>query len=205
MNQKIIRFIVLVFTAMLACCCTDVPFYKDFHDGHYQIGMYVNGVEYHDRRPGFAPPFTNFFEGTHRIGSSVINIYFSGEVGPKDNREDTSNIRYIQMCMCVDSAQFQPSAKYYFTPTSVTVEDFPYYWYGEDYITETLLAGEITDEVRTSYRIKDGWLLLGDDIALSKDGDMAVYYRFKYSQFEFYAEDESGNGIVVPDGYCRRK
>ena len=46
-------------------------------------------------------------------------------------------------------------------------------------------------------------LLLGDDIILS-EGIGEVYYAFKCSQFEFYAEDESGNGIVVTDGYCRR-
>lgn len=178
---------------------------KDGYDD-YNVGMYINGVEYHEKIRGiFSPPINCGFCASTKSKSKVIFI----EGGYRDlgtnNKAEIDNTYGFVITMCVDSAQYNPATKYHFMQSALSKQDL-YNMFFHNFSLERLdsciVIGTVRDQDYVTYNIKDGWLLLGDN-SLIVQYEEDAYYRYQCALFEFYAESEEGKGLNVTNGFCK--
>ena len=199
-NHTIIFFLVGI--VLVLSSCKKVVANKGGYDD-YNVGMYINGVEYHEKiRSLFSPPIRCGFIASTRSDSKVIFIDGAyGDLGT-NNKVEKYNTYGFGITMCVDSARYNSSTKYYFLQSGLSNLDLHKIYEGKERLDSCILIGDVEDQDRVVYTIKDGWLLLGDN-SLIVQYEEEAYYRYQCALFEFYAESEDGKGLNVTNGFCK--
>jgi hypothetical protein len=203
--KHIVLFFLVGFVSSLSSCIEGVNVANKGEYNDYNVGMYINGVEYHEKiRSLFSPPVRCGFSASTRANSNLIFIQGAYSDLGTNNKAEFNNTYGFCISMCVDSAQYNPTTKYHFSQSTLSDLDLQNIFQSDslERLDSSIVIGDLEDQDYVVYTIKDGWILLGDNSLIVDDG-WYIYYGFKCAYFEFYAESEDGIGISVTDGFCK--
>lgn len=183
---------------------------KDYYD--YEFGAFINGQECHECENIFFNPYP--IDGGLCAHSRIntTGIYISGgrrdEISPR-----RGNISYgLFIEMYIDSTQYDPSKKYYFSDTTFSNGVLYNKFKNNENVSEPILIGRLESQIegeffKSVYTIKEGWLLLGDNECIYSAAPPPVieesFYSYHCAKFEFIAEGNPGEILTITDGYCK--
>lgn len=206
------KYIVLIILAMapvvlLSSCHEEVRDKGEY--GNYLIGMYINGVEYHEisgTYPGWGTPPVCGFRFISKPQSKYVLV--SGgieDLGPRDNKQD----RYVfHIGIYADSTLFQQNGtQFLFDNRSMETEDEVYSLYKKNTTVDSpIWVGYLYNyDKDIVYYITYGWIQYYNLCTwYSDDGNMDNQgLWFSNVFFEFMAESEDGEFLRITDGYCK--
>ena len=189
--QRIAQLLVIVgLIVILSSCQKPQKWTGNYYD--YQCGFVVNGVEYHGNYySGLTAGACYGFSKLSRDGVLVSILWEGFKISFSPWRNDNiwsdwNDYYHLYFELFIDPDTFKSSQQVYFT--------------GGDYYPypgKPVVHGYLVRTYRLVYNIVEGSITFGpegfDDYHRNKD---TVY-------FEFTAENESGEVLVVTDGYCK--
>lgn len=203
--MKRFSIFLIVLLALLPSCTPEVRDKGKYEN--YLIGMYINGVEYHEisgTYPGWGSPRVCGFKLINRPQSKYV-LVLGGirDLGPRDNKQD----RYeFAIYIYADSTLFQQNGtQFLFDNHSMKTGDEVYSLYKNNVTVDSpKWAGYLCNN-NIVYYITYGWIQYYNLCTwYSDDGNMENQgLWFSNVFFEFMAESEDGDFLRITDGYCK--
>ena len=193
---NIIRLVWVICGMILIGSCNEPDAFKgwdkDYED--YQLGAYINGIEYHESRSFFHPVDIGFYMMQR---DSLLLIRPAADLHFKCQKDEY----FCDIMIIVNNSTYKAGETYSFNRTVWEYDYFNEFRRGKYEIFGNLpfVIAAITKSPpyeNVSFVSTDGEIILG---AFDKDGHNSDVIRFSLK-----AEDENGNSLKVEGGYCKK-
>ena len=191
-----IRLVLVICGMILIGSCNDPcvskGWDKDYYD--YQLGAYINGIEYHEWRSFFYPVDMGFYMMQR---DSLLLISPAPDLHFKCQKDEY----YCDIIIIVNNSTYKAGDTYSFNRTVWEYDYFNEFRRGKYELFGNLpfVIAAFTKSPpyeNVSFISTDGVITLG---AFDEDGHNSDVIRFSLK-----AEDEYGNSLKVEDGYCKK-
>lgn len=205
--MKCFSIFLIVLLALLPSCNPEVENKGKYEN--YLIGMYINGVEYHEisgTYPGWGtPPVCGFRYLNKPQSNNVLVLGGIRDLGARDNKHD----RYeFAIYIYADSTLFKSNgAQFLFDNCSKKTGDEVFSLYKNNATVDSpKWVGYLYNyDKGIVHYITYGWIQYYNLCTwYSDDGNMdnrGLWFRNVF--FEFMAKSEDGDVISITDGYCK--
>ena len=197
-------YILLACLIVICSSCKKTPAKWDRDYYGYQIGAYINGVEYHEYRH-WSTILSRYgsdlgFSREYSANRDTVRVYWQGWRRAFFSKPNESGISYCLIFAFVsDTEYFSSTNPIFFHGCDEDVYPYVYPSVNNPDVFKSGIAvvngGLIRVDDEVFYRIKEGNITFGefdDDSFLNKDK----------VTFEFTAENDNGDVLEVKDGYC---
>lgn len=196
MKKQILFFILaaVLVTGGFMTSCLSQKWNADYYS--YSQGAYINGVEYH--------MVGNILFGTNFSGFHIIYrdhfVYFRGAHwgGGLSSSPNGEQEYWLEFLIITDTISFYKGAQFTFYDIGGELDDYGHRFlsvpYGEHYEgPQVVMATVFSSENEKLYKAKEGRIIINSTSEYRND-----------IEFDFIAEDEDGERLVVEKGYIKK-